>query len=639
MNNSISSLLTGCAFVAAVVVLITLPSCATSEWDSRLPFQEGGSWEDQRAQREKAHAAYLKDATIRTIATDDASRPPWYSSQLGYNRYDTQPLGFNGIPYVLLRAVIEVYPEIWKGEGSLGNLGFGPHPDDYDPATGKLLPAEQRNPLPYGLFYAEDPLVEEGKRTENVFFSCGACHTGRVYVKDRVRHLVGAPNTEIEAQGYAGLIYDTGNKLQADPDQVHKIFSFLDAKVKTDPAWFYGGRTPAKRSANIERAKIQVGRVLANREDMIKVLIGTAGKTKKMYIDLASTLSYIDKDGQKSPGVFGPRPGRMDAFGIVAGLVVLHAARPDFLARLPDNHTFLDCLESLPRGEMSKQADDRLVRDACKWMPHDPGASDIKSLWLSRDSKHANWDANQQASARVLSSGVSAVGDPFKVNVRALEAMAPFIDNLPPPPYPFEVDLQLAAKGKPLFQKDCAGCHNRDSKEIVHINVGTDMNRAKQISKEARLGLLALTREACEHYMEQKDASNWCKPKGTDLEADEAYFATPRGEKSGYKATVLHGIWARAPYLHNGSVPTLWHLLRPAERPEKFIRGNIKYDEKNIGFVWDKKPGPDEYGQGDTVHFAEYDTTLRGNSKEGHLYGREWSDGQVRAVIEYMKTL
>ncbi|MDV3241447.1 MAG: hypothetical protein LOY00_06645, partial [Methylocaldum sp.] len=111
---------------------------------------------------------------------------------------------------------------------------------------------------------------------------------------------------------------------------------------------------------------------------------------------------------------------------------------------------------------------------------------------------------------------------------------------------------------------------------------------------------------------------------------DEAYFGMPRGDKSGYKADVLHGIWAQAPYFHNGSVPTLWHLFRPAERPEKFIRGNIKYDETKVGFVWDKAPQLDEYGAGDTVHFAEHDTTLRGNSNAGHTYGSEWRPGPRR---------
>lgn len=635
---------------AITFILAALISCTDAQReDGQLPEQPVRSWEDERTQREKQQIAYLNDSTIRRIPSDENTRTPWYSNQLGYEWYYSYPLAFNGVPFVLLRAVIEVYPEIWKGEGSLGNLGFGPHPDDYDPVSGKLLPPEQRHPLPYGLFTVQDPTIPEDKRTDNVFFSCGACHTGRVYVKDRVRHFIGAPNTEIDAQAYAGLLYQTGKKLikidspdpskiQVDSAQMGKIATFLKTQVEADPTWFYGGRTPEERLANVERAKAQVARVLDNIEGAAKILIGSAKKTELMYLALASRLSYTDKDGQKAPGVFGPRPGRMDAFGIAAGLVALHAKRDSFFARLPDDHPFFAGLENLPREERLKQAGERLFNTAAEWMPHEPGASDIKSLWYSREHGFANWDSNQAAEARVLASGVSSGGDPSKVDVRIHEAMNPFIDDLPPSPYPFSVDLDLAAKGKPLFEQQCAAaCHYSQNKKVY--NVGTDMNRAIQISPTARLGLLELTREACELYVEA-GGSDWCLPKrGSRAADDEAYFITPRGDEAGYKSDVLHGIWAQAPYLHNGSVPTLWQLLRPAERPAKFIRGNIKYDEQMVGFVWDKAPALDEYGAGDSVHFAEHDTTLRGNSNAGHTYGSEWTDDQVRAVIEYMKTL
>ena len=118
--------------------------------------------------------------------------------------------------------------------------------------------------------------------------------------------------------------------------------------------------------------------------------------------------------------------------------------------------------------------------------------------------------------------------------------------------------------------------------------------------------------------------SDWCRPKRGSREADdEAYFVTPRSDEAGYKANVLHGIWAQAPYLHNGSVPTLWHLLRPAECSATFIRGNIKYDQALVGFVWDGAPALDEYGTGEVIHYAEYDTHLRGNSNQGHTYGSQ----------------
>jgi hypothetical protein len=652
MKKPISSVLTVFGCGVAAVILTTLTSCTELESGSKPPEKQTRSWVDEHSEREQRQTAYLNDSTIKKISTDDASRTPWYSSKLGYEWFKAYPLTVHGIPFVLLRTVVEVYPEIWKGEGSLGNLvGLGPHPDDYDPATGKLLPPEQRHPLPYGLFTAQDTSLPEDKRTDNVFFSCGACHIGRVYVKDRVQHLIGAPNSEIEPQRYsAELLYKTAKKLikvdspdpsqvQADLDQVAKIASFLKTKAETDPAWFYGGgRTPEERTANTERAKAQVGLVLANLRGAVAGLIASAKRTELIYLALASKLSYTDKDGQKAPGLFGPRPGRMDAFGLVPGLVALHAKRPGFFERLPDDHPFFAGLENLPREERLKQAGQRLFATAPEWMPHDPGASDIKSLWFSRDHMYANWDANQAAVARVIASGVSSVGDPSKVDVRIHEAMNPFIDDLPPAPYPFAVDLDLVAKGKPLFEEKCASaCHHARNEKVY--NVGTDMNRARQISPTARLGLLELTREGCELYVEH-GGSDWCRPKqGSRAADDEAYFVTPRGDKSGYKADVLYGIWAQAPYLHNGSVPTLWHLLRPHERPAKFVRGNIKYDEVNVGFVWDRVPALDEYGAGDAVHSAEHDTMLRGNSNAGHTFGSQWTDEQVRAVIEYMKTL
>jgi mono/diheme cytochrome c family protein len=546
--------------------------------------------------------------------------------------------------------VIELYPEIWAGEGSLGDLGFGPHPDDYDPVTGKLLPVEQRRPLPYGLVTTQDPTVPEERRTDNVFFTCSACHSGRVYVNGRVRRYIGAPNTEIEAQAYAGLLYRTGKALlkseeaaltrdQINPAEIARIADFLESKIATDPAWFYGGRTDKEREDNIERAKVQVARILNHFDEAIGALIGAAAKTEQLYLELAYKLSYSsEKDGQPAPGIFGPRPGRMDAFGVAAGLVALHAHRESFFARLPEDHPFFEGLEHLSDNAKYQAAGQQLLKTVPQWMPHDPGPSDIMALWYSRDPVLANWDANQAVEARVIASGVSSVGDPSKVDVRIHEAMNPFINDLPPPPYPFTVNMELAAQGKPLFEQKCAtACHHARNPKVY--DVGTEMNRAWQISPTARLGLLELTREACELYVEQ-GGSDWCRPKrGSREEDDEAYFVTPRGDKAGYKANVLHGIWAQAPYLHNGSVPTLWHLLRPAERPATFIRGNINYDEALVGFVWDEAPALDEYGDGDAVHYAEHETHLRGNSNQGHTFGSQWSDDQVRAVIEYMKTL
>jgi len=83
---------------------------------------------------------------------------------------------------------------------------------------------------------------------------------------------------------------------------------------------------------------------------------------------------------------------------------------------------------------------------------------------------------------------------------------------------------------------------------------------------------------------------------------------------------VLHGIWAQAPYLHNGSVPTLAHLLCKETRPSRFLRGNLHYDEGLVGFEWLDRP-TSRYGPNDTILIKEYDTTVPGKANAGHPYG------------------
>jgi hypothetical protein len=100
-----------------------------------------------------------------------------------------------------------------------------------------------------------------------------------------------------------------------------------------------------------------------------------------------------------------------------------------------------------------------------------------------------------------------------------------------------------------------------------------------------------------------------------------------------YKGRPLNGIWATAPYLHNGSVPTLWELLRKGpDRTDRFWVGNREFDPLRVGFKTSE--GLNEFrvndGQGNVY---------RGNSNLGHEYGTHWSDEEKWSVIEYMKTL
>ncbi len=97
-----------------------------------------------------------------------------------------------------------------------------------------------------------------------------------------------------------------------------------------------------------------------------------------------------------------------------------------------------------------------------------------------------------------------------------------------------------------------------------------------------------------------------------------------------YKARPLDGIWATAPYLHNGSVPNLYELLLPAgQRTKKFYVGNMEYDPVNVGFQFKSGPGT-----------TEIDTSLDGNRNTGHdQYGAGLNHDQRMQLLEYLKSL
>jgi len=100
-----------------------------------------------------------------------------------------------------------------------------------------------------------------------------------------------------------------------------------------------------------------------------------------------------------------------------------------------------------------------------------------------------------------------------------------------------------------------------------------------------------------------------------------------------YESRVLHGIWATAPYLHNGSVPNLWELLTPAsQRKTTFLVGSRMYDQKNVGYVTNQSPFPNGT-------FAVDPNNANGNGNGGHEYGTGLTPDERWAIIEYMKTL
>lgn len=204
-----------------------------------------------------------------------------------------------------------------------------------------------------------------------------------------------------------------------------------------------------------------------------------------------------------------------------------------------------------------------------------------------------------------------------------------FILSLEPPRYPFPIDRTLAAKGQVLFEKHCARCHGTYGPNGTYPNrivplaeIGTDPVRATGIPESAK-----------RHYVrswfgQERDASG--------------HLLTLR-EEIGYQAPPLDGVWATAPYFHNGSVPTVYHVLNSKARPKIFTRsygtGVEDYDPVNLGWRFkelEQAPGPNVPA---IERRKVYDTSQPGRSNAGHTYGDQLTDAERFAIIEYLKSL
>lgn len=197
-----------------------------------------------------------------------------------------------------------------------------------------------------------------------------------------------------------------------------------------------------------------------------------------------------------------------------------------------------------------------------------------------------------------------------------------YLESLEAPEYPFEIDAALAKRGEQVFVQNCAECHGtygrRESypNRIVPLEViGTDPVRLESLTPKMREGY---GKSWFGHFGEQET----------------------RSDPGGYLAPPLDGVWASAPYFHNGSVPTLWHVLHPEQRPAVWKRTSLHgYDETRVGLpVEDLEEIP-----ADVKHPADlrehFDTRRFGKSAQGHLFPEALTEDEKQAVLEYLKTL
>jgi mono/diheme cytochrome c family protein len=251
------------------------------------------------------------------------------------------------------------------------------------------------------------------------------------------------------------------------------------------------------------------------------------------------------------------------------------------------------------------------------------GTTDFPSIWLQqlRRGMQLHWDGNNdKVEERNRSAAFGTGATPPTLDRERLGQVEDWLLRLPPPKYLFAIDAPLAVRGKGIYEQYCANCHGANGGDFTGERVGTVIPIAEIGTDRRRL-------DAYTH----------------ELAVNQATLYTGYGDERfshfrktfGYAAMPLDGIWLRAPYLHNGSVPTLRDMLEPAaQRPVRFFRGNDVYDPVRGGFFSDR---PARGRQ----RFFQFDTTSDGNSNVGHdgeAYGTALSTPDKDALVEYLKT-
>jgi hypothetical protein len=212
-------------------------------------------------------------------------------------------------------------------------------------------------------------------------------------------------------------------------------------------------------------------------------------------------------------------------------------------------------------------------------------------------------------------------GPTFRSWEKEFDEILAYLRTIQPPKYPWPLDRKAAAEGEKVFARECAGCHGTygpDGKYpglVISLDVvGTDPVRLKGMTPEFR-----------RYY-----AKSWLGQKSKVVEAPEGYVAPP-----------LDGIWATAPYFHNGSVPTVYGVLTEAKRPKYFRRVGAPqgYDQQDLGITVEVLTGPAPADAPAETRRRVVDTTLPGLGNGGHPFGFHLTEAEKRQVIEYLKTL
>jgi hypothetical protein len=455
------------------------------------------------------------------------------------------------------------------------------------------------------------------KGVEMVGFSCAACHVGELtYHGKRVR-IDGAPAL-IDLQAYQVEFQESLDATMKDPRALLALVVAMDRKEKTadspsaEDVGQYANDAALQGAANVKpvpNADPSFHSVSSQAADAAGPAAPQPSFPERMKISVAflkARLTHI-RNGKLLVDGTEPGPGRIDAFGAARNLLFPKSA---MRMQSPLSFPFL--------WGVPDTTEQRAANEEPRWIHYDGNTNSI----LERNIGQA--------------LGMGAVFDPktyeSTLRIGNLHRLEVLTHKLQPPSWPSDVlgpiDPAKAHRGEAIFKEKCEGCH-RD-KLYALAAVMTDPMRANSFGQPVGdrpfPSAVAPILAGLKQRAFRDDGISAADQAGMDANP-VVWRATGQ-----YMARKLNGIWATAPYLHNGSVPTLYHMLHPDQRPATFLVGNREYDAAKVGYRSE--------AAGTKVNTWVYDTTKPGNSNIGHSglqFGTTLPEDQKAELLEYLK--
>ena len=451
---------------------------------------------------------------------------------------------------------------------------------------------------------------------EIIGFNCAACHVGELTYKGKRMRVDGAP-AMVNLQQYQVEFKDSLDATLHSPEKLTALIVAIERErhpsetPSTAEAGQYAAEPEVRSAGDVQAA--------SSADPSFHSISSAAADNaqpaprgsfrERLKADIAflkARLAYVKKGNLLIDGT-EPGPGRVDAFGAARNLLFSQYA---VKMQSPVSYPFI-------------------------WgVPDNIGRKPAEFEWI-----HYDGDTNSILERNIGQSlGMGSVFDPVTyestLRIGNLHQLEILTHKLSPPKWPDDVlgdiDQNKAEQGRQIFQQKCADCHQ--NRLFAQTEIGTDPNRANSFGQP--VGKTPFPKAVAPILTALKKRAFADDGIGPAEQAKMDASPVVWRSTGQYLARPLNGIWATGPYLHNGSVPTLYDLLHPEQRPAKFKTGGREFDPVKVGYQSDSTV--------DGANVWVFDTSQPGNSNIGHsgeAFGTTLPEDQKSALLEYLKKL